>query len=961
MKTKPLDYYEKNLKLLKKYHLLAWQIVTNDNSPPIGEVFSTDNGQPNLRVINSEGISTTLHDLPPLAEKEIEEGLNLIPESATGVVVLIGMGLGYIVRAILEQRPQIRHLALFDLGPGIFKQALRVLDLSTILSDPRLILSLTPEPNVMKSLAPADKALQLENIYRLRHLNSYKINITAYQKLEQSVFEFISERNIAGNTDQRFGMRFIKNRLSVLPTLHHNHLLEHLQNCFNGIPAILVAGGPSLDKNIHLLPKLQKKTIILAVDSVVPSLLNQGVSPHFMTSIDPQRLNYEKIADYVCAINNTALIATPYVTPEIHQIFPASKIFWTFSSKPIENWMNCMAEGTILTPGSSTAAHVNLTAAIMMGCDPIIFVGQDLAFSGYRDHAAGVPLSNPKAAEKTFFDKNPDAVWIDGVDGKKVPSTRSFVTMKNHFEAMISVNPGPRYINSTEGGALIKGADIIDLQAVLDLINLNVMDITPQFNLAIESARKPKNINISRSIDKMIKNTNGMLQTVSKYDLTIRNIKEMLSKDTKKKININIPKELPFPVQKKINHAESLEREMDRGVHLEIWKILEEGTMANVKESERALHNLKFLEKKEGNAFIQGFIQNLDRLVKLNAARKNILTTFQKELKLIIDFLHKENKFQARINDGDNLQNNFLGLADLYFQAGKLGLLSPILNQLEKTIPNHELIYFYKGVIAACQSQFDLRDVCFNKAKAKTASIKSLIRGFQQKMGNIYFDLCINHKKNGHNNISRNLIFKSLRHCPNLAKLKQEMDKLAQHDLKKIKEALSSHDLKKAEGLLEIWETELKENKKLSWCITNDQISDFYHLYGISLFANKDLDGALKKLDTAFRYTPEKAAMFATTSEIFFSANDFTNGIKYLNKAVEIDRSHAVIWEKLGDRLQENGEMTDAITAYEQGAVALPDHIHLLKKIGDCYRKNGQLEAAQEAYKMVKNKLNRHY
>ncbi len=55
----------------------------------------------------------------------------------------------------------------------------------------------------------------------------------------------------------------------------------------------------------------------------------------------------------------------------------------------------------------------------MLGCDPIVFTGQDLAYSGYRDHAEGVVLNNPDAARKTFFEKNPDAVMITGIDGDK--------------------------------------------------------------------------------------------------------------------------------------------------------------------------------------------------------------------------------------------------------------------------------------------------------------------------------------------------------------------------------------------------------------------------------------------------------------------------------------------------------------------------------------------------------------
>ncbi len=392
MKSDLPDFYDSNLSLLKKHHPHVWKTMTESPPEPVGEVFMSPNGKLNLRVENGEGKVIDLH-IATDPEAEVPQFLDLVPENSTGVVILLGMGLGYTPLALLQQRPHIRHLAVFELEPGIFKQALHYMDLSSGLSDPRLILSITRNPEVPKVLAPATRALQLEAIHTLRHLPSFSINNSAYKELNDKLFECVNMFNIGGATKLAFGSDFISNRLTHLSSIHHNHLLESLKDAFSGIPAILVAGGPSLDKNIHLLRKAKDKAVIIAVDTVLPALLAQSISPNFVTSIDPQDLTYEKFADVAPITKGVSLICMPWVAPKVPKIFPAENVLWAFSQMAIEQWLNTLLDGKILTGGASTVAHLNLTTAIIMGCSPIIFLGHDLSYTGAKDHAENCVLT----------------------------------------------------------------------------------------------------------------------------------------------------------------------------------------------------------------------------------------------------------------------------------------------------------------------------------------------------------------------------------------------------------------------------------------------------------------------------------------------------------------------------------------------------------------------------------------
>lgn len=56
---------------------------------------------------------------------------------------------------------------------------------------------------------------------------------------------------------------------------------------YQKIPIVLIAAGPSLDKNIHLLKDYQDKCLIFCADIVLFKLIENGIKPDFVINIDP--------------------------------------------------------------------------------------------------------------------------------------------------------------------------------------------------------------------------------------------------------------------------------------------------------------------------------------------------------------------------------------------------------------------------------------------------------------------------------------------------------------------------------------------------------------------------------------------------------------------------------------------------------------------------------------------------
>ncbi len=950
MKSDLPDYYDSNLSLLKKHHPDIYKIMTESPPDPVGEIFLSPNGKLNLRVENGEGKVVNLHD-PTDPEIEVPQFLKMVPENSTGFVSLIGMGLGYTPLALLQQRPHIRHLALFELEPGIFRQALHAMDLSSMLSDPRLMLSVSRDPEVPKVLAPANRALQLEAIHTLKHLPSFSVNNAAYQELSDKVFACVNSFNVGGATILGYGNLFIANRFRHLRSIHHNYLLESLKDAFSGIPAIIVAGGPSLDKNIHLLPMASGRAVIIAVDTVLPALLAHDVTPDFVTSIDYKDITYEKFADVAPIAKGVSLICTAWVTPKVPKIFPAEQIFWVFSGNRIESWINTMLGGKILTGGAGTVAHLNLTAAIIMGCSPIIFVGQDLAYTGNKDHAEHVVLGS-KNHMNNFLKSKSDVVWVEGIDGGKVPTSRGFYSDKKHFEGVMANHPG-HYINATEGGAHIEGTEVLSLKEVLNLHCLEKHEISESISSQIKDSKLSDTRKLLSEFRSTLNKVKNLQKIIKKADSLTHAVQKELLKRENTGAKYRSFSALPKPMQRKVNEIDNCHKRIDRAN--KIWQLLEDITMEGLRQSERMMHVISKLEGKP-EKYVEWLSKNLERLDSINTVRTNVLATIEEHLSKTLDHHTKERSLLKDIEKDQNL----LDLASFYFQSGHLVLARPILEKLLSIMPDPAEIHFYLGCIAAHHTDYEKADKCFQRAEQLDSdNFKKRVTEFRQQVGDQYFDYA-NKWKTFDKNAVKRMLLKGLRCCKDHTKIRNELEALAMVDLKEIKSTLESDAPPKdkdADAIIRTWYKDLEENENLSSCLTAEQAEEFYCYHGNLLKSEKDFRGAIESYNKALTLTPNTPELHILIADAFFAQRDFTEGINHLKKAVELDRAYAQYWENMGDNLQKAEQMDYAISAYEQCLMALPENIALLKKMGDCYLALSQPEAAHEAYKQLKCRL----
>ncbi|NMA84923.1 MAG: motility associated factor glycosyltransferase family protein, partial [Epulopiscium sp.] len=99
-----------------------------------------------------------------------------------------------------------------------------------------------------------------------------------------------------------------------------------------------------------------------------------------------------------------------------------------------------------------------------MGADPIVFIGQDLAFTGGKDHAEGTMYDKRKPNLK-----KKRKIQVKGNVEEYVYTDDTFKTYLDWFQdAIASDQTDRRYINATEGGAYIEGTEVMTLQSAIE-------------------------------------------------------------------------------------------------------------------------------------------------------------------------------------------------------------------------------------------------------------------------------------------------------------------------------------------------------------------------------------------------------------------------------------------------------------------------------------------------------------
>lgn len=370
------------------------------------------------------------------------------------VFLVIGLALGYHVQALAEKLTSNQEIIVLEANKELYSLADKDGFYDKLKKKQQITLHLATD---LKSYA---------NIF-LDYVQKEKIKLLVYgPSLEtfpselNEIKELIEEYRMKEDSIHRHADLLSENFQENIE--NYQHVVNELFGKYANRLMIMVAAGPSLDKNIHLLIDLEGKIPIVAVGRAVRPLTLSGIIPDYIVITEPKPRSYNQIKN-IEAVQNVPVIVLSTADQDILAKHPGDK-YIAFQSGVNESENYAQEHGLDLIETGGSVATATFDIAIRMGANPLIMVGQDLAYTDGRTHSSGTWHREVKDA--------PTRREVEGYYGGKITTIRNLDIYRRWFETRIrelrTSRPDLVIIDATEGGAMITGTQIRTLAETLE-------------------------------------------------------------------------------------------------------------------------------------------------------------------------------------------------------------------------------------------------------------------------------------------------------------------------------------------------------------------------------------------------------------------------------------------------------------------------------------------------------------
>jgi hypothetical protein len=459
-----MSYLTSNLSALQQVLGTHVRLPADDGRSRVETVGSI----PVLHILTDGGADIALNSRrDPLAEarKVLDGALAGQPEPRT--VVAIGVGLGFIIDAIEHRCPAAKILAL-EPEPGCMRPLLERRDWSSLISSGRLLVLWGPGYQ-----GSSEGWRLIDGSDGARVVVAHPV-LSRQRPGDFAAAADLAERMAFGaraNAEARkkFAGRYLLNTLRNLPVIARSGDVGALFGQFTGVPGIIVSAGPSLDGTVTQLSEAVGRSVVVAVDTALRPLLTSGVCPHLVVAVDPSEKNGRHLRN-LGDTGGAYLVAEGSVEPSAFAEF-GPRIF-TFNVSDHHPWPWLRGAGiarrALRAWGSVATSAFDLV--LKMGCDPVVFVGQDLAFTNGQPYCRGTTYEEDWVPPAVLPGVSLGEIWgwirasrpvvtVPDVNGRPVETHQHLVAFRDWFVEQTTGDTSRAFVNATGGGILV-GANI---------------------------------------------------------------------------------------------------------------------------------------------------------------------------------------------------------------------------------------------------------------------------------------------------------------------------------------------------------------------------------------------------------------------------------------------------------------------------------------------------------------------
>lgn len=449
------------------------EAYNNRGSIKIFEDLSLDNKK--ILLIEKNGIEWYLQSRYN-AEKACDDWLSQFENKLVDdtIILVYGLGDGSYVEKLLKLNDECK-IIIYEPCADVFWHVFGRKNIAELLENERVFCAVE---GICEGLY--DAALETFVEYANYQL-VFNTNLPNYPQIFPEKYKWALDRQLYEikrvilnrNTEIYYSKEMIHNIMELSRDIIEQYSVVQLKDIVckkesEDMPAILIAAGPSLDKNIEKLKQIKDSVFIMAVDTALNTVLKHDIIPDMTISVDGHKplvlFEDERVKNIpisLSAISNAKIIEQNN----------AMRFYELEQGEYLSAIYNKLGKEIKGLPTGGSVANNACSLLTLMGFKTIIFMGLDLAYPG------GIEHTKEAYHELTLIDKSKkEYIEIEDIWGNKVLTEENMNLYRKWFESYIKIMPQIRFIDATEGGALIHGTEIKNMDEVIGEFHNKIYD-----------------------------------------------------------------------------------------------------------------------------------------------------------------------------------------------------------------------------------------------------------------------------------------------------------------------------------------------------------------------------------------------------------------------------------------------------------------------------------------------------
>ena len=304
-----------------------------------------------------------------------------IPETCP-FCLFYGFGLAYHLEEFVRCHPETPFAVIIP-DVRLFRESLKLRDYSALFMIPGIALAVESPSDALPALLE-NRPVRDMQICMLRPV--VELYREYFNACDKTVRDYLSRKEINAATLDKFSRLWVSNICRNLPLCSEAPGITSLKDSFKGLPALLLAAGPTLEEVLPFLGELRNRMLVVAVDTALKACLRSNVEPDILVLTDPQYWNSRHLDR--CRTANTLLISdvSTYPPPLRHY---RGRTFFCSTPFPLGKFFESRSEikGKLKSGGSVATAAWDFIRHC--GCASVYCAGLDLCFPDGETHYRG--------------------------------------------------------------------------------------------------------------------------------------------------------------------------------------------------------------------------------------------------------------------------------------------------------------------------------------------------------------------------------------------------------------------------------------------------------------------------------------------------------------------------------------------------------------------------------------------